>query len=124
MIDYVGGPNGSAYGRLVVSDYYGNGTNGGVAFLDQTSGNIAQYDYYLNSLPRMGTSPDIVVGNTNGSGGTNPLTDYIVAAAYVTAAGSNPQIDYYLVHYSTPGTYIINMYNGDQRVYNKLFVKQ
>lgn len=112
MIDYVGGPNGSAYGRLVVSDYYGNGTNGGVAFLDQTSGNIAQYDYYLNSLPRMGTSPDIVVGNTNGSGGTNPLTDYIVAAAYVTAAGSNPQIDYYLVHYSTPGTYTITPYGS------------
>ena len=104
MIDYVGGPNSAPYGRLVVSDYYGNGIDGGVAFLDQTSGDTQTIDYWGGGVGHMDLSPDIVVGNST----TAPLTDYIVAAAYITLAGSNPQIDYYLVHYTTPGYYTVS----------------
>ena len=111
MIDYKEGPNSQPYGRLAVSDYFGNGTNGGVAFLDVISGQKSQFDYYLSFPGKiMGSSPDIVVGNS----ATNPLTDYIVAAAYLTPTAVHlvPQIDYYLVHYTSPGYFVAVPYSS------------
>jgi hypothetical protein len=99
VIDYVGGPNGQDFGTLAVSDYYGNGCNGGVAFLDVTSGFKAQFDYTAFPGRYVEGMPDIVVGNSR----TNPGLEYIVAAAYPTTAGP-AQIDYYDVLFTGPGS--------------------
>jgi len=101
MINYInsaGGPNGS----IAVSAYYGNGTSGGVASLDLQSGNTQQYDYSIPGL-HMDKSPDIIIGNDE----LVPNGVYRVAVAYITRAGSNPQIDYFNVIDGGGGTPII-----------------
>jgi hypothetical protein len=85
---------GRNYGTLIVSDYYGNNTGGGVVFTDACSGNTIKVNYPLTlGGTTLSGRPDIIVGNNS----TNPSTDYIVAVAF------NKQIDYFKVSYT--GTY-------------------
>jgi hypothetical protein len=107
-------PNGS--GTLLVCDYYGNDANGGVVFTDVGSGFTVQLDYAPNLFPpyanaSIDRSPDIIVGNDT----ANPLTDYIVAAAYVhtdpLTGNRRPVIDYYHVSYTGVGTFVVG-YSG------------
>jgi len=102
---FSGGPD-----ALMVSSYYGNGNAGGVAFMDKNSGFTQQVDYtaappYANAY--MSMSPDIIVGNFQGM----PQRAYVTAAAYVYtdpfSGATNPQIDYYLVYYTTPATFLV-----------------
>ncbi len=97
-------------GSLIVSDYYGNGMVGGVVFKDLGSGFMQQIKYNLIFPgPFYITKPDIIVGND----AVHPLTDFRVAAAYSNSGGMivQPQIDYFLVHYTGPGVFIVT-YTG------------
>ncbi len=90
---------------LIVSDYAGNGMCGGVVFRDLVSGFTVQNIYTPG--PFHMAKPDIIVGNDS----INPLTDFRVAAAYscsnLLLLTNQPQIDYYLVHYTGPGVFTV-----------------
>jgi hypothetical protein len=99
-------------GTLLVCDYYGNDASGGVVFTDVTTGFTIQRDYAPILFPPYANasidgSPDIIVGNDT----ANPLTDFIVAAAYVhtdpVTGNRSPLIDYYHVSYTGMGSFSV-----------------
>ena len=93
--------SGRLYGTLMVSDFYGNNTGGGVVFTDACSGYTVQINYPI-STTIMQWSPDIIVGNCS----DYPSTDYMVAAAFVNNSGVG-EIDYYRVHYTSSSTFTV-----------------
>jgi Secretion system C-terminal sorting domain len=95
---------------LLVSDFYGNETPGGIVFTDESSGFTLQFNYLGCPMPYYMTRPDIIVGNDS----TYPGTDFNVAAAYIdqSTGTPTPQIDYYKVHYTGPGIFSVSYINS------------
>lgn len=98
MIDY---GSTSAPTTLFACDYYGNPNPGGILITDKSNPASTISIPYPTGNPMV--SPDIVIGNSI----TNPMTDYILAAAYINITSGHPQVDYYKIHYTGPGTFTV-----------------
>jgi hypothetical protein len=104
---------------LLVSNYYGNGTPGGVIFRDESSGFSFTQTYTTGPVPNfyIDGSPDITIGNNI----ANPGNVYNVAVAYIcrdiVTTVRAPQIDYYKVTYTGPGVFSV-LYTGSTTFIN------